>query len=155
MAETYRVGLLGHGTVGAAFEQLLSERAGEIAHVTGARPEISGVLTRSRGDFEQILGVAKDIDHVYGPIDVRQRRVDLEPSNFLQTGVTYNWKFRMKTLAGSQNASYQCKLWPVGTAEPSAWDVEAEIPARSGSVLLVADYADVTFGNVSVRPLAP
>ena len=27
MAETYRVGLLGHGTVGAAFEQLLSERA--------------------------------------------------------------------------------------------------------------------------------
>ena len=49
MAETYRVGLLGHGTVGAAFAQLLAERAEAIAHITGAKPEISGVLTRSQG----------------------------------------------------------------------------------------------------------
>ena len=50
-----RVGLLGHGTVGAAFEQLLAERADAIEPITGARPEITGVLTRSRGDFEEIL----------------------------------------------------------------------------------------------------
>ena len=55
MAETYRVGLLGHGTVGAAFERLLGERAEAIEHITGRKPEVSGVLTRSRGDFEQIL----------------------------------------------------------------------------------------------------
>ncbi|MEJ7798233.1 MAG: homoserine dehydrogenase, partial [Solirubrobacteraceae bacterium] len=55
MAEPFRIGLLGHGTVGGAFETLLGQRAEHIAAITGLRPEISGVLTRSRGDFEQIL----------------------------------------------------------------------------------------------------
>jgi homoserine dehydrogenase len=53
---TYRVGLLGHGTVGSAFAALLAARAGAIVPVTGLRPEVSGVLTRSQGDFEEILG---------------------------------------------------------------------------------------------------
>jgi homoserine dehydrogenase len=52
---TFRVGLLGHGTVGSAFHELLEARAGAIESSTGARPEISGVLTRSRGDFDDIL----------------------------------------------------------------------------------------------------
>ncbi len=52
---TFSVGLLGHGTVGSAFHQLLDERAGAIEKTTGVRPEISGVLTRSRGDFDDIL----------------------------------------------------------------------------------------------------
>ena len=52
---SFRVGLLGHGTVGAAFEALLTERADAIGREVGLRPEISGVLTRSRGDFEDIL----------------------------------------------------------------------------------------------------
>ena len=51
----FRVGLLGRGTVGAAFEQLLEERADAIGGEVGRRPEISGVLTRSRGDFDDIL----------------------------------------------------------------------------------------------------
>jgi len=51
----FRVGLLGHGTVGVAFGQLLEERADAIAAEVGVRPEITGVLTRSRGDFEDIL----------------------------------------------------------------------------------------------------
>jgi len=51
----FRVGLLGHGTVGAAFETLLAERAEEIERFNGVRPVLSGVLTRSRGDFEHIL----------------------------------------------------------------------------------------------------
>ena len=55
MGETYRVGLLGHGTVGAAFERLIGERADAIEHITGRKPEVTGVLTRSRGDFEEIL----------------------------------------------------------------------------------------------------
>jgi homoserine dehydrogenase len=54
-ATPFRVGLLGHGTVGSAFAALLAERADEVAAVTGLRPELSGVLTRSRGDFEDIL----------------------------------------------------------------------------------------------------
>src|SRR5690349_22341337 len=69
MAETYRVGLLGHGTVGAAFEQLLSERADTIAHVTGCRPEVSGVLTRSRGDFDEILADSDLIVELIGGTD--------------------------------------------------------------------------------------
>jgi len=52
---TFRVGLLGHGTVGGAFAALLEERAPAIETSTGMRPELSGVLTTSRGDFDDIL----------------------------------------------------------------------------------------------------
>ena len=55
MAETFSVGLLGHGTVGAAFAELLDARADEVEHSTGLRPRLSGVLTRSQGDFQTIL----------------------------------------------------------------------------------------------------
>ena len=55
MADPYRIGLLGHGTVGGAFEALLGERADHVAAITGLRPEISGVLTRSCGDFDEIV----------------------------------------------------------------------------------------------------
>jgi homoserine dehydrogenase len=54
-AKPFRVGLLGHGTVGAAFEALLAERAQAIADEVGFLPEISGVLTTRGGDFDQIL----------------------------------------------------------------------------------------------------
>ncbi len=50
-----RIGLLGHGTVGSAFEELLGSRAEQVETVTGLRPEISGILTRSSGDFSDIL----------------------------------------------------------------------------------------------------
>jgi homoserine dehydrogenase len=69
MGETYRVGLLGHGTVGAAFERLLGERAEAIEHITGRRPEVTGVLTRSRGDFEQILADSDLIVELIGGLD--------------------------------------------------------------------------------------
>jgi homoserine dehydrogenase len=51
----FRVGLLGHGTVGSAFARLLPAQAERIAVITGLRPELSGVLTRGRGSFEDIL----------------------------------------------------------------------------------------------------
>ncbi len=52
---TFRIGLLGHGIVGAAFEELLAQRSDAIAEEVGFRPEISGVLTTSQGDFDDIL----------------------------------------------------------------------------------------------------
>ncbi len=52
---TFRVGLLGHGTVGGAFAAQLPEQAGRIEVLTGLRPSISGILTRSKGSFEEIL----------------------------------------------------------------------------------------------------
>jgi homoserine dehydrogenase len=68
-APPFQVGLLGHGTVGAAFADLLAERAGEIERFNGRRPVISGVLTRSRGDFEEILAGAELLVEVIGGIE--------------------------------------------------------------------------------------
>src|SRR3954463_7309618 len=50
-----RIGLLGRGTVGAAFADLLAERAEAVEAATGRRPEIAGVLTRGEGNFDSIL----------------------------------------------------------------------------------------------------
>jgi homoserine dehydrogenase len=52
---SFRVGLLGHGTVGGAFHELLDARAEAIEAEVGRRPRLAGVLTRSRGDFDDIL----------------------------------------------------------------------------------------------------
>jgi homoserine dehydrogenase len=65
----FRVGLLGHGTVGAAFAQLLEERAGAIEAEHGVRPELSGVLTRGSGEFEDILARSDLIVELMGGID--------------------------------------------------------------------------------------
>src|SRR3954470_24907754 len=69
MPETYRVGLLGHGTVGAAFEALLAERADAFVPITGMRPQITGVLTRSRGSFEEVLAGCDLIVELIGGIE--------------------------------------------------------------------------------------
>jgi homoserine dehydrogenase len=66
---TFRVGLLGHGTVGAAFAALLGERAGEVEAITGLRPELTGVLTRSRGDFDAILEGSDLVVELIGGLD--------------------------------------------------------------------------------------
>jgi homoserine dehydrogenase len=67
--ETFRIGLLGHGTVGAAFAQLLAERAEGVRQVTGLRPELTGVLTRSRGDFDSVLENSDLVVEVMGGLD--------------------------------------------------------------------------------------
>jgi homoserine dehydrogenase len=69
MGETYRVGLLGHGTVGSAFAGLLAERAEAIVPVTGLRPAISGILTRSQGSFDEILENSDLIVELIGGIE--------------------------------------------------------------------------------------
>src|SRR6478735_4671418 len=65
----FTIGLLGHGTVGGAFADLLAERADAIERVTGLRPRLGGVLTRSRGDFDEILRDADMIVEVLGGIE--------------------------------------------------------------------------------------
>ncbi|HWC48341.1 MAG TPA: homoserine dehydrogenase [Solirubrobacterales bacterium] len=54
-SEPVRIGLLGRGTVGAAFADLLAERSDAVEAATGRRPQICGTLTRSDGDFGAIL----------------------------------------------------------------------------------------------------
>ena len=51
-----RIGLLGHGTVGAAFAAMLPRNARRIERITGVAPVLSGVLTRTRGgSFDDLL----------------------------------------------------------------------------------------------------
>ena len=69
MPEPLRIGLLGRGTVGGAFEQLIGERAEAVAATTGRMPELAGILTRSSGDFEQILNDSDVIVEVMGGLD--------------------------------------------------------------------------------------
>jgi homoserine dehydrogenase len=64
-----RIGLLGHGTVGGAFAELLAERAGAVEAATGRRPEIAGVLTRSQGDPGEILERSDLIVELMGGTD--------------------------------------------------------------------------------------
>jgi homoserine dehydrogenase len=68
-SDLFHVGLLGHGTVGSAFAVLLEERAGEIERFNGRRPVISGVLTRTRGDFQEILARADLLVELMGGIE--------------------------------------------------------------------------------------
>jgi homoserine dehydrogenase len=69
MAEPVRIGLLGRGTVGGAFAELLAERAGAVEAATGRRPELSGTLSRSEGDFGEILERSDLIVELIGGID--------------------------------------------------------------------------------------
>jgi homoserine dehydrogenase len=72
-----RIGLLGHGTVGAAFAELVAERADAVEAATGRRPEIAGVLTRSEGDFGEILERSDLVVELMGGTDpARQFAID-------------------------------------------------------------------------------
>ncbi len=68
-APEFKVGLLGHGTVGGAFATLLSERADEIERFNGVRPVLGGVLTRSRGSYEEILEGSDLLVEVMGGLE--------------------------------------------------------------------------------------
>ena len=64
-----RIGLLGRGTVGSAFAELIAQRGGAVEATAGRRPEISGVLRRSEGDFEEILAGSDLIVELIGGIE--------------------------------------------------------------------------------------
>src|SRR3954454_20073505 len=70
-----RIGLLGRGTVGAAFAELLAARAGAVEAATGRRPQISGVLTRGEGEFEEILAGSDLIVELMGGTDPAREHV--------------------------------------------------------------------------------
>jgi homoserine dehydrogenase len=65
----FRIGLLGHGTVGSAFASLLPQHAERIERLTGLRPELSGVMTRGSGSFDEILEGSDLIVELMGGID--------------------------------------------------------------------------------------
>jgi hypothetical protein len=72
----------------------------------------------------------------------------------LATGVRYTFKARVQSL-GSLGSLYLFKVWEDGAPEPPGWTLGGMAgpsdPGR-GSVLLVANYVDATFGEVRVVP---
>ncbi len=75
MGESVRIGLLGHGTVGSAFAELVADRADAVEAAIGRRLEVSGVLTRSRGDAGEILASSDLIVELMGGTDPARRLV--------------------------------------------------------------------------------
>jgi homoserine dehydrogenase len=69
MTEVARIGLLGMGTVGGAFHELVAERGEAIAAAAGRRPEIAGVVRRSEGDFDRILEESEIVVELMGGTD--------------------------------------------------------------------------------------
>jgi len=69
MSDVARIGLLGRGTVGGAFAELIAERGDEIAAAAGRRPELAGVLRRGEGDFDQILERSEIVVELIGGTD--------------------------------------------------------------------------------------
>jgi homoserine dehydrogenase len=68
-SQPIRIGVLGRGTVGAAFGELVIQRADAVEAATGSRPEISGVLTTSEGDFGEILAGCDVLVELIGGTD--------------------------------------------------------------------------------------
>ncbi|MBK5231812.1 MAG: homoserine dehydrogenase [Thermoleophilia bacterium] len=75
MSETLKIGLLGHGTVGGAFDELVGGRKEAIELAIGRPAEISGVLTTSIGDFDEILAGADVIVELMGGTDTARDHV--------------------------------------------------------------------------------
>ncbi len=69
MTEPLQIGVLGRGTVGGAFVDLLAERADAVEAAAGRRPEIAGVLRRSEGDFDEILASSDVVVELIGGTD--------------------------------------------------------------------------------------
>jgi homoserine dehydrogenase len=65
----FTVGLLGFGTVGSAFAELLAERGAHVASLTGREPRIGGILTRERGSFQEIVEHSELVVELIGGVD--------------------------------------------------------------------------------------
>jgi homoserine dehydrogenase len=69
MSEAVRIGVLGRGTVGGAFCDLVQQRVDAVEAAAGRRPEIAGILRRSDGDFDQILERSEIVVELIGGTD--------------------------------------------------------------------------------------
>ncbi len=74
-ARVFNVGLLGFGTVGAAFATLLDERAPQIERLTGRRPVLGDALTTTKGSFAEILERSELIVELMGGVTPAREHV--------------------------------------------------------------------------------
>ena len=71
----------------------------------------------------------------------------------LSVGVTYVFKMRAETIVS--NTLYSLKVWEQGTPEPLGWTISGYGPAtelKHGSITVTSHYADVSIGNISIKP---
>jgi homoserine dehydrogenase len=69
MPDPFRIGLLGRGTVGGAFADLVAQRADHVANITDLRPAVTGVLRRSEGNFDDILNNSDLVVELMGGLE--------------------------------------------------------------------------------------
>ena len=80
-----------------------------------------------------------------------------KPENNLQLAFdkNYYWKIRAEG-SKSPNGQFKMKVWPVGEVEPENWLVtlngSSDSP-KNGSILLLAHYAELVFGDIFISPL--
>ena len=71
----------------------------------------------------------------------------------LSVGTTYIFKMRAETIVS--NTLYSLKVWEQGTTEPLGWTISGYGPAtelKHGSITVTSHYADVSIGNISIKP---
>jgi LmbE family N-acetylglucosaminyl deacetylase/regulation of enolase protein 1 (concanavalin A-like superfamily) len=78
----------------------------------------------------------------------------------LASEVRYMMRFRQQDGFQAGSTRYSCKVWRADQAEPSAWDLQYDIPdwpgvpgQRPGSAVLLAHEVDATFGDTTITPL--
>ena len=66
--------------------------------------------------------------------------------------------FKLRVQSDASNSTYSLKVWPSVDLEPVDWTMvttEAlSADQTTGSVLLVAQCADASFGEVTITPLS-
>ncbi|MGH8468034.1 MAG: immunoglobulin domain-containing protein [Gammaproteobacteria bacterium] len=89
----------------------------------------------------------------YGGLPTSSWEVVRATQSVVVTGnVAYMLKTRSEFLGGGMSRVY-VKFWPKSDSEPNQWNINADVPTRDGSVLLVSYNANVTFGNVEITPV--
>ena len=81
--------------------------------------------------------------------DIGER--DAAPAT-LDFGVRYRYIARTENVGGGERR-ISAKYWVDGTQEPGNWQISANVPARDGSIILVAHQTDVAWGPVEIRPV--
>jgi uncharacterized repeat protein (TIGR01451 family) len=72
----------------------------------------------------------------------------------LQIGLKYIFKFQAQQQHTGGGSHYSFKAWLASATEPAAWDVEGDGELSTGSLVLAAHRADVSFGAVTVTGLS-
>ena len=87
----------------------------------------------------------------------RARTENTEWNRHIELGKVYKMAARVETIEAT-TSRYSAKLWDAQLPEPVSWDlvgIKENEKMFFGSALLLSHNTNVSFGNVSIRPLIP